>query len=419
MPVLHLPDRRAFLSASLLTALAGTTQAATSGVRAVAKAAGRITVTGLESFDIQMPAPRTGRFVPTYLGLTAGRNNVVKVTTSAGVSGYSFLGAVPGEAEKARNLLTGADLFAVDVHVKRGLGPAAEEAVWDAIGRIAGQPLCRLMGGARIERVPVYFTYVWPVPEDQVPPREQGLQAGKLRAAGFKAMKIQIMRTDYHGDVEAVREMLAQGGEGFRAMVDRTAGARGLWTYDQSLEIARALQVAGCYWLEEPLARDDYEGPARLCREVDMLVTGGEGWQGLGPFLKGLEVKTYDIMQPEMRVCAGPLTMRKIGALCEAFGTPIAPHAATGLALAGRLQVSAAMGSVYQEVGTFQPDTLPADVNAPYLPILHGQQPFTFENGDAIVPQYPGLGLNVDEKAIEKFRVAGFERRGTKGIADR
>lgn len=408
-------DRRAVLGRGCL-ALAG---AGMGSVQALAKAAGRVTVTGLDSFDIQMPAPRTGKFVPTYLGLTAGRNNVVKVTTNAGVSGYSFLGAVPGEAEKARSLLTGSDLFAVDAHVKRGLGPAAEEAVWDAIGKIAGQPLCRLMGGARIERVPVYFTYVWPVPEDQVPPRDQGLQAGKLRAAGFKAMKIQIMRTDYHGDVEAVREMLAQGGEGFRAMVDRTAGARGLWTYDQSLEIARALQAAGCYWLEEPLARDDYQGPARLCREVDMLITGGEGWQGLGPFLKGLEAKTYDILQPEMRVCAGPLTMRKIGALCEAFGTPIAPHAATGLALAGRLQVSAAMGSVYQEVGTFQPDTMPADVNAPYLPILHDAQPFTFENGEAIVPQYPGLGLNVDEKALEKFRVAGFERRGTKGIADR
>ena len=408
-------DRRAVLGRGCL-ALAG---AAVASPQALAKAVGRVTVTGVESFDIQMPQPRTGKFVPTYLGLTAGRNNVVKVTTSAGLNGYSFLGAVPGEAEAARSLLTGADLFAVDTHVKRGLGAAAEEAVWDAIGKTAGQPLCRLMGGAGSERVPVYLTYVWPVPEDQVPPREQGLQAARLRALGFKAMKIQIMRTDYHGDVEAVREMLAQGGSGFRAMVDRTAGARGLWTYDQSLEIARALQSAGCYWLEEPLARDDYEGPARLCREVDMLITGGEAWQGLAPFVKGLQAKTYDIMQPEMRVCAGPLTMRKIGALCEGFGVPIAPHAATGLALAGRLQVSAAMGSVYQEVGTFQPDTLPADVNAPYLPILHGEQPFTFENGAAIVPQYPGLGLNVDEKALLKFRVAGFERRGTKGIAER
>jgi len=408
------PDRRTVLGAAALATLASTA----GSLRAFGRAAGKITVTGVESFDIQMPAPK-GKFVPTYQGLTPGRNNVAKLTTSAGVNGYSFLGAAPGEAESARALLTGADLFAVDEHVKRGLGPAVEEAVWDAIGKIAGQPLCRLMGGARVERMPVYLTYVWPVPEDQVSPRDQGAQAAKLRAAGFTAMKIQIMRTDYHGDVEAVREMLAQAGPGFRAMVDRTAGARGLWTYDQSLEIARALQTAGCYWLEEPLAREDYDGPARLCNAVDMLITGGEGWKGLAPFVKGLQMKTYDIMQPEMRVCAGPLTMRKIGALCEAFGVPIAPHAATGLALAGRLQVSAAMGSVYQEVGTFQPDTVPSDVNAPYLPILHGEQPFLFEKGEAVVPQYPGLGLNVDEKAVEKFRVAGFERRGTKGIADR
>src|SRR4029079_14204731 len=121
------PDRRAVLSGSALAILAGTAQTATGAVRALGKAAGRVTVNGVESFDIQMPAPRGGKFVPTYLGLTPGRNNVVKVTTSAGVSGYSLLGAVPGEAEAARGLLTGADLFAVDGAVKRGLGPAVEE----------------------------------------------------------------------------------------------------------------------------------------------------------------------------------------------------------------------------------------------------------------------------------------------------
>ena len=323
----------------------------------LANAAGRVAVTGVESFDIQMPAPRTSKFVPTYLGLTAGRSNVVKVTTSAGVDGYSFLGAVPGEAQAARPA-AGADLFAVDAHVKHGLRAAAEEAVWDAIGKIAGQPLCRLMGGAGCERVPVYLTYVWPVPEDQVPPREQGLQAAKLRALGFKAMKIQIMRTDYHGDVEAVREMLAQGGAGFRAMVDRTAGARGLWTYDQSLEIARALQSAGCYWLEEPLARDDYEGPARLCREVDMLITGGEAWQGLGPFVKGLQAKTYDIMRPRCASApvAGHAQDRRA---VRGVAVPIAPHAATGLALAGGAGVGRD-GLGLSGSGHAPPDTLPA-----------------------------------------------------------
>src|ERR1041385_3648088 len=89
-------DRRSMLGGACL-ALASVTAR-----RALAKAAGRVTVPGVQRFDIQMPAPRTGKFVPTYQGLTAGRNNVVRVTTSAGVAGYSFLGAAPGEAEAAR-----------------------------------------------------------------------------------------------------------------------------------------------------------------------------------------------------------------------------------------------------------------------------------------------------------------------------
>lgn len=380
-----------------------------------------VKIMAIESFDIQLPKVQgTRTFLPTYRNMTAGRNNVVKVTTNAGVSGYSFLGAKRGEVAAASALMVGKTLFAVDVYLRQGLlaWPSVEEAMWDAIGRIAGQPLCRLFGGASLETMPVYFTYVWPVPEDEVPAKAQADQAARLRAAGFTAMKIQMMRTDYRRDVEAAARMLAAGGPGFRVMVDRTAGAKGLWTFDQAVAAARALAAAGVYWLEEPLARDDFEGPARLRREVPgIIITGGEGWTGLAQFRRGLEAGTYGIMQPEMRTCAGPLTMLKIGALCEAWTIPIAPHAATGLALAGRLQVSAAMGSLIQEIGVLQPGAFPWDVWDAYRPILHGESPFTFKGGSIMVPQYPGLGLNVDEKALRKYRVDGFERRNVAGIS--
>ena len=58
-------------------------------------------------------------------------------------------------------------------------------------------------------------------------------------------------------------------------MVDRTAHLSGkVWDYPTGLAAAKALQQAGVYWLEEPFARDDFEGPARLAREVDILITG-------------------------------------------------------------------------------------------------------------------------------------------------
>jgi L-alanine-DL-glutamate epimerase-like enolase superfamily enzyme len=414
-------DRRQILTGTAGMFLAATQAASAAALRDLRSGAGPVTITAIDSFDIQLPDKQGARvFAPTYRNMTAGRNNVVRISTNAGTTGYSFLGAAANEVLRAASLLVGQDLFAIERHLKNGLldWPSVEEAMWDTIGRIAGQPLCRLLGGASLDIMPVYFTYVWPVPEDQVPPQAQGDQARLVRQAGFKAMKIQMMRTDYRGDVEATRQMIAAGGAGFKVMVDRTAGARGLWTYDQALAAAKALAEAGVYWLEEPLARDDYDGPARLRRDVpNLLITGGEGWRGLGPFREGLQRGTYGIMQPEMRTCAGPLTMRKIGAMCEAWNIPIAPHAATGLALAGRLQVSAAMGSLIQEIGVLEPGNFPWDVWDAYRPILHGESAFAFRDGAVVVPQHPGLGLAVDAKALEKYRVAGFERRGAPGIS--
>src|SRR5690349_7691314 len=172
------PDRREILagSAGMFLAAAESARAATARVRVLGAAAGPIAITAIDSFDIQLPQKQGARtFVPTYRNMTAGRSNVVKVSTSAGVNGYSFLGANANDVTRARALLTGQDLFAIERHLKNGLldWPSVEEAMWDAIGRIAGQPLCRLMGGASLDSVPVYFTYVWPIPHDQLPPKAQ------------------------------------------------------------------------------------------------------------------------------------------------------------------------------------------------------------------------------------------------------
>ena len=390
-------------------------------VKAVAADAKKVLIKSVETFDIQVPQPAGLPPLETFGGGTRGRTNVTRIETDSGVRGYSFLGSSPDQINAARSILVGQDLFALETYLKRGLivWPGIEEAMWDAIGRIANQPVSRLLGGAKLNSIPVYCTYVWPgaADQNQIPPRTQGEQATLLRKAGFKAMKIRIFRPNYQDDVEACRAILEAGGSGFRAMVDRTATQPGLWTYPQGLAAAQALQAAGVYWLEEPFDRNDFEGPARLAREVDILITGGEGYRGLAPFRECLTHNTYEILQPELRTVGGILMMRKVGVLAEAWGLPIAPHAASGLALAGRVQCSAAMGSVYQEIGVLTPPMLPDDVSAPFLPILKGQQPFRFRNGEIDVPQSPGLGLDIDEEAVNRFRVEGFQsgRGGGRG----
>lgn len=406
-------DRRALLAAAGASAF---TPALAAPLRKLRAEAPRVTIKDIVTFDVVVP--QSGPVPPPRARVEPGRINVTCVETDAGITGYSFMGSTAPQVAAARTALTGEDLFRIENLLARGLinWGAVEEAVWDAIGRIAGQPVSRLLGGASLPEQPVYATYVWPGSNGQesISPRQQADQAGLLRAAGFTAMKIQIFRRDFQRDAEACAEILAVGGSGFRVMVDRTAdrSPHGLWRYDEALAAAQALKEVGCFWLEEPLARDDYEGPARLARESGMTITGGEGYHGLEPFRQCLQHGTYAVLQPELRQVAGIWTARKVGALAEAWGLKTAPHGISGLALAGRMQLAAAMGSVYQEIAVLNPPWLPEDYCRPFLPLLHGEQPFRFRGGACVVPQGPGLGLAVDAKALARYRVGDLRALG-------
>ena len=219
-----------------------------------------------------------------------------------------------------------------------------EHAMWDAIGKIAGQPVYKLLGGAK-NSVKVYLTTVWQGKEDQsdVTYDEQAQMALKEKKAGFKGMKIRAWRPNPLDDAEACRVIRPAVGPDFAIMFDRTAHApqsvgQKVWDYETGLKVARALEKNGAYWLEEPYARDDYESHARLCRQVDMLITGGEGYRGIEPYHKALLARAYDIVQPDGAGAGGIFLCRKVAMLAEAYHVPCVLHGAMGLRLAGWLQ---------------------------------------------------------------------------------
>jgi L-alanine-DL-glutamate epimerase-like enolase superfamily enzyme len=69
------------------------------------------------------------------------------------------------------------------------------------------------------------------------------------------------------------------------------------------------------------------------------------------------------------------------------------------------------MGALTQEIAVLTPPNMPDDICKPYLQLVHGEQPFKYRNGEVLVPQGPGLGLNVDDAALEHYRVEGIENR--------
>ena len=101
----------------------------------------------------------------------------------------------------------------------------------------------------------------------------------------------------------------------------------------------------------------------------------------------------------------GILVCRKVAALAEAFGLKCALHGTMGLQLAGWLQCSASFGAEWQELALVTPPLLPEELWAPGLRVIKQGNFIRFENGEAVLPDVPGIGLDVDEDALAEYRV--------------
>jgi L-alanine-DL-glutamate epimerase-like enolase superfamily enzyme len=411
-------NRRTFL----LQSAAAFGSALLEPLRAVAAEAKRIRITDVESFRIRIPGgdPREDMKVYTY--------GVSRVHTDAGVTGTSFVPCPNDILQRwVKPVLVGEDLFAVDRHVARlqamrgesgvQIWSGVEHALWDAIGRVANRPVAKLLGGAR-DRLRVYRTTVWPYSQaalakkpllesDQaeVPYDTQAKFAVKLRENGFTAMKIRAWRPKPMDDVEAVGAIRAAAGPDFKIMLDRTAVRPGwVWDYPQALQVCRGLEKHNAYWLEEPFDGRDIYGPARLAAEVDILITGGELAKSTYEFLEFLVNKTYDVVQPDTRICGGIWMARKIAILAESFGVPCIQHGTASLSLAGYIQAGCAMGNCeWQEI--IGGPNLPQEQWEPARKLVRTPEVFRIENGFILLPDLPGLGLDLNEDAIREYRV--------------
>ncbi len=375
-------------------------------------AAPRVKIAGVESFTLRVP--HEGR-EPDPLKIY--RYAATRVHTDAGVTGTSFIGVPEGLlAGWVRPTLVGDDLFAVDRHLKRlqmqrgesgvQAWSGVEHAIWDAIGKIAGQPVAKLLGASRA-KLRVYRTAVFPGKQDQsdVPYETQARFAVRLKNAGYKAMKIRAWRPRPMDDVDALGVIRQAVGNEFEVMFDRTAVRPGwVWDYPTALQVARGMEKHRALWLEEPFDGNDLLGPARLAAEVDIAITGGELGSSVYHFLQFLLHKTYDIVQPDTRICGGIWIARKIGVLAEAFNVPCIQHGNSGLALAGYIQAGCAIpGCEWQEM--IGGPNLPEEEWQPALKLVRTPHVFRIENGYVHLPELPGIGLDLNEDALKEYRV--------------
>src|SRR6266851_2232165 len=283
-------------------------------------------------------------------------------------------------------------------------------ALWDIAGKVAGLPLYRLFGACR-DRVEAYASggfYQEGKGVDDLAGEAEG-----YRARGFKGMKMKIGRnpsTQTHlrhlvdqaelcevepeediARVAAVRRAL---GPQAKLMVDVNCA----WSPAVAIEMGRAMEPYSLYWIEEPVATDDIEGSARVADALATPIAGYETEIGLYAFRELISRGAVDIVQLDIAWSGGFSEGRRIAAYAHAHHRMVAPHAFAGAVL---LVASLHFAAAIPNGLVLEWDQNPNAIREELL-----KEPLSLESdGTVKVPERPGLGIELDRAAVERYRV--------------
>ena len=342
---------------------------------------------------VGLPAPTdTREFVTLELGTDQGLVGL----------GLTFFGgaltpALKAAVESLARLVVGDDptrTEAVALKLRRaagGSGPggifalalsAVDLACWDLTGKALGRSVCALLGGLR-DRVPTYASGALMRPH----PLDYLAKAGpRLRDMGFRQMKMQCgSEPSMAASVERVRAVR----EAVGADVDLMCDINQLWSVHHAIDFGRRAEPYRLYWLEDPVAHDDYAGLARVADALTTPVAAGEYQYGIVPFRHLLEARSVDIVMIDLLRVGGITQWMKVAGMAEAFNLPVVSH-------------------LVPEIHVHLIAAIPNGLSVEYMPwtlALFEETP-AIQDGQLLVPTKPGLGLAFDQAAIKRYQVA-------------
>ncbi|MCF2903807.1 mandelate racemase/muconate lactonizing enzyme family protein [Octadecabacter sp. CECT 8868] len=282
-------------------------------------------------------------------------------------------------------------------------------ALWDISGKITGQPLHKLIGGAHRPTIPAYG-YGMMLKRESVEDHVARFtdEAAAILDMGFIATK---MKTGL-GPKDDVRlcEAVAKGVDGKgRFMVD----ANHCYTTSDAFYVGRALDEMGAYWFEEPVAPEDLDGYRELRAGLKVNISGGEAEFGRWGWRSILENRGLDIAQPEVCALGGITEYLRVLALCHAHFTPVVNHVwGSAIAVATNLHLLAAMPPLPGGLNPWEPmlefDTTHNLFRDDLLTVpLDIQAQVSSNDGHVTVPTGPGIGVTPDPEFIKRFEISG------------
>jgi L-rhamnonate dehydratase len=282
---------------------------------------------------------------------------------------------------------------------RRGLGMVAISAVdialWDILGKSAKQPVYRLLGGRTKPRIPVYASRLYSVELSEV-----AAEAKRYKTEGYKAMKLRFGwgPTDgaagMHRNLDLVRTVRETVGDGIDVMADAYMG----WTLDYAKRMLPLLEPFQLRWLEEPVIPDDVHGYAELKSYGRIPIAGGEHEFTAYGFRDLLEARALDYIQFDTNRVGGLTQARKVAALAEAYSVPVIPHA-------GQMHnYHVVMASLNSPMAEYFP-VVDVEVGNELFWYIFNGEPKAKDGFIDLDESIPGLGLTINEAALEKFEV--------------
>jgi D-galactarolactone cycloisomerase len=275
---------------------------------------------------------------------------------------------------------------------------AINVALFDAIARGFGVRVCDLIGGCGTTRIPAYAStgFFSADPERQ-------LEHMLAEAAGhpYAGAKIKIGR-GIANDVARVELARRTLGPDKLLMVD----INGAYTVDVALECARAIAPFGIHWIEEPLPPGDLRGYAELRARSPIAIAAGEAHHTVRDFRALIDGRCVDIVQPSIPGTGGLTEARRIATLAHAQNLRVAPHVWGGaVGLATACHFIAALPATPHTDHPPHPLMLEYDMSDNALRTGLLRTPLVLDAGHVLLPDGPGLGIELDRDAIERYRV--------------
>ncbi len=329
---------------------------------------------------------------------------IVRIHTDAGLVGIGEAMGRPGPRGTAAHinevlapLLQGADprhqhaLFTA-MNEQMRFAPmgisGVDMALWDLRGKIYGDSLPNLLGGAVRDSIDCYASPIPYLPT----PAASASKAREFVAAGFGAVKLKIGRgiSVDMAHVEAVSEAI---GAESKLLVD----ANGAYTVSESIALAKELARLGVYWLEEPVHPEFVDDLARIRRRVDLPVVSGEWLGSWFQFRDLLRAEAVDIIMPNITRCGGLTGLLKIADLAMLDNVLVAPHGVgAGVGIVAACAACAVL-----------PNFLIYEYNQLFNPLRHAviNERIDFRDGALHASLEPGLGISLDNATVERYRI--------------